>query len=175
MRCSCPAPSRARATRRRCCASRAPEGSFRRELAHAGTRLDPQRPRPSTELCLAVEDRGARLVLAPVAADAPADERARFADVHPSVDVRGKFREQHHAIVGSDGVVARTVEGGRHEFGSHLAITGIERGVGYPGRGHYTALGDRPGEDAQAIAAPPLRAAHETAREAVIAETRVAA
>src|SRR5215467_2942446 len=175
MRCSCPAPSRAHATRRRCCASHVPEASFRRELAHACTRLDPQRPRPSTELCLAVEDRGARLVLAPVAADAPADERARFADVHPSIDVRGKFREQHHAIVGRDRVVAWTVEGGRHEFGAHLAIAGIERGVRYPGRGYNTALGDRPGEDAQAIAARPLRAAYETAREAVIAEARIAA
>src|SRR5262252_8605118 len=175
MRCSCPAPWRARATRTRCCGSRAPEASFRRELAHACARLDPQRQRPSTELSLAVEDRCARLVLAPVAADAPADERARFADVHSSVDVRGKFREQHHAIVGRDRVVARTVEGRGHEFGAHLAIAGIERRVRYPGRGYDTALGDRPGEDPQAIAAHPLRAAHETAREAVIAEARIAA
>src|SRR5437764_7129439 len=40
------------------------------------TRLDPQRPRQAAELPLLVVERGARLVLAAVRADVPADDRS---------------------------------------------------------------------------------------------------
>src|SRR5579864_972926 len=95
--------------------------SPRRELAHRGaTWLDPQRACPPAQLALAVEDRGTRLPLAILATEAPADERARLADVHAPIHVRAEFREQHHALIRRHREIARAVERCRHELGAHF-------------------------------------------------------
>src|SRR5204862_7374219 len=65
------------------------------------TRPDPQRPRQAPELPLPVVERGARLVLAAVRADVPANDRARLRNVHAAIDVRGELHEQHHPVIGS--------------------------------------------------------------------------
>ena len=90
-------------------------------------RLDPERARPRAELAVLVEDRRAGLVLAPLDADLPADDRAGLADVHPAVHVRLHLAEQHQAATARDGEIARAIERGPEELGRHLAVARIER------------------------------------------------
>lgn len=135
-----------------------------------GPGLNPQRAGAPAQLAPAIEERSASLVLSPVGGKAPADDCAQLADMHESVKVRRELGEQQHLVIQRDRVVARAVERGRHELRPHLPIPTIEGDIRLPRCRDNSKFRHGACEDAQAVAAHPLGAAYEAAREAVMAE-----
>jgi PAS domain-containing protein len=73
-----------------------------------------------------VEDRGACLMLAAIRAELPADDAARFADVHTPIDARVHLAQQYHLAAAGDREIARAVERGPVKDRSDLAVAAVE-------------------------------------------------
>jgi hypothetical protein len=143
-----------------------------RVSARSPRQLDPGGARPRAWIAVLVEDRSPGLVLAAVRAEPPADDAARFADVHAPIDARVHLAEQQQPVAAGDCEIARAVERSPVKDRSDLAIACIEVIPRQPRRGDDARL-EHARENPEPVTTPPFGPADEAVRKHVIAEPGV--